>query len=111
MTGDADLVRSLAPHQPKLGCSSAHENATSLDAGRCLNAHHLDAAGIDGHIVVEGYLVKKSVDRAEIGEVGAATRQRIEPSARRRLIRNAERNDGGNDNHPGGVQHILVLER
>ena len=70
-----------------------------------LNGDHLDAAWIDGEVVMKGYHIKVAVYRAEVGEIGSATSQGKQASARRRLARNAaERsNKGSNDCNPDDV--------
>jgi hypothetical protein len=61
---------------------------------------------------MEGRPIKVAMDRAEVGEIGSATSQRIEASAGGRLARYAaERsNECSNDSDLGGVRHILILE-
>ena len=53
---------------------------------------------------MEGYHIKIAVYRAEIGEIGSATSQGKQASARRRLARNVAEgsNNGSNDCNPGG---------
>src|SRR5712691_5896404 len=105
------LVSSLPPDHRPFRCS-AHDRAPVLDAVRRLNGNRLDAAGIDGEVVMEGRLIKVAMDRAEVGEIGPATSQRIQSSASGRLGRYAAQrsNECSNDSDLGGVRHILILE-
>jgi hypothetical protein len=75
-----------------------NESAAAFDTIERLNGDHLDAAWIDGEVVVEGCHIKIAVHGAEIGEIGSATSQGKQASACRRLARNvAEGSNNGSN--------------
>jgi hypothetical protein len=83
-----------------------------FDAMWRFNRDHLDAAGIDGEAVVERDLVKVAMDRAEVREIGSATRQGIQTSASQSLVRWATQysDNCGNGSDLGSMRHILILK-
>src|SRR5207244_1881583 len=112
MTISVELGRLPLEQTPCSRLLSAYDNAPAFDAVRRFNRGRLDAAGIDGEVVVEGRLVKVAVYRAEVAEVGSATSEGIQAAARRRLVRVAAQrgNKCSNECDPGEVRHILILE-
>ena len=61
---------------------------------------------------MEGCLIKVTVDRAEVCEIGSATGKGIKAPANRRLVRYAAQrgNKCSNDRDLGDVRHTLILE-
>lgn len=108
-----NTCRSLSQLLVCLGSSSANKNAPTLDATGCSNGEHLDAAGVDGEVVMEGRGIKIAMDWAEIGEVGTAAGHGIGALATRRCyVRYATQrsNECCNDSNPDGARHILIPE-
>ena len=102
-------ISSLPPdHFPFRG--SANDRAPTLDAVGRFNGDHLDASWVDGEVVVEGWLIKISVDGAKVGEIGSATGEGIPAPASRRLVRHAAQrsNKSGNDGDLYGLRHIPI---
>ena len=108
-----NTYRSLSQLLVCLGSSSANKNAPALDAAGCSNGEHLDAAGVDGEVVMEGRGIKIAMDWAEIGEVRTAAGDGIGAlPSRRCYVRYASQhsNECCNDSDPGGARHILIPE-
>jgi hypothetical protein len=99
------------PPPPPSNLSSANKNALAFDTMGRFNRNHLDAAGIDGEAVMEWGLIKVAVDRAEVREIRPATRQGIEASASRCLVRATQDSEKcGNAGDLGGIRHNLILK-
>lgn len=101
----------LPPDHWPFSCT-ANDRAPALNAVWRFNGDHLDASGVNGKVVVEGWLIKIAVYGAKVGELGSATSQGIQAPASGRLARYcAERgNKNGNNGDPHGLRHIRILD-
>jgi hypothetical protein len=107
------LVARLPPPGYRPFRCSANENAPPLDAVGRFNRDHLDAAGVDGQAVMERWLIKGAVYRAEVGKIGSATSQGEQASASRSFVRYVAQQRSSkrsNDRDLGDVRHIMILE-
>jgi hypothetical protein len=94
------------------GFSAANENAPPLDTMVRSNGQRLDAAWVDGEVIMERRQIKIAMDRAEIGEIRSATSYRVQTSASRGRVRygGQRSNTCSKDRDLGNPRHGLILE-